>query len=309
MATVREPRAREKVRRAPRLRGRLLVAGVLCVTAIAGVFALLGRPYRGALPPDTRVGGIERGRPQRRRRGAAAGGVGAAGDPEGHGADVRLRPVPRLAGADPDRSRHRRRPPPRAQRGLRRADQGAARRGRVPRPRPPVPVRRPGARARPAPRAARRRGGAGRSGREGRAERLAEGRPRQGRDPDRPRRAGGVAASAAAARRAPGAAAAAGAAVGRQRLGAARAGRRHDAADDAPPGGAARSRLPDPPRRAGEGARLRARGRGGAPEADAAGDPRRDAPAVRHGRGAAAERPVRGRVDGRGRDRRLLRGS
>ena len=61
MATVREPRAREKVRRAPRLRGRLLVAGVLCVTAIAGVLALLGRPYRGALPPDTRVGGIELG--------------------------------------------------------------------------------------------------------------------------------------------------------------------------------------------------------------------------------------------------------
>jgi vancomycin resistance protein YoaR len=61
VATVRESPARERIRRARRPRGRLVVAAILCVTAVAGVVALLGRPYRDALPPDTRVGGIDVG--------------------------------------------------------------------------------------------------------------------------------------------------------------------------------------------------------------------------------------------------------
>jgi vancomycin resistance protein YoaR len=47
-----------RVRRSRRLPGRALVAGVLALTAIAGGLALLGRPYRGTVPPDTTIGGV-----------------------------------------------------------------------------------------------------------------------------------------------------------------------------------------------------------------------------------------------------------
>ena len=299
MATVRESPAREKVRRAPRLRGRLLVAAVLCVTAIAGVLALLGRPYRGTLPPDTRVGGIQVGG---RSDADAAQLLAASARPvidKGmvltSGSDrfpvslTRIRIAPDTGDAlrrarnvsFVDRIRARLGLGTSRDLDLRyRFDEQAL--ARVLRP------------ARRAVEVAPVEAGV----RVGQNGSLKVVRGKGGILIDRVA-AGGVAQPAAAAGRAARAAAAARAPVGRQRLGAARAGGRHDAADDAAPGGAARPRLPDPPRRAGEGARLRARGRGGAPEADAPGDPGRDAPAVRHRRGAAAERPVRRRHDRR----------
>ncbi len=59
MATARETPARDRVREAPRrLTRRLVVVVVLVVTALAGVLALLGRPYQDRLPPKVRVGGV-----------------------------------------------------------------------------------------------------------------------------------------------------------------------------------------------------------------------------------------------------------
>ena len=292
MPTVREPRARERSAGPRRRRGRLLVAGVLCVTAIAGVFALLGRPYRGALPPDTRVGGIELGG---RSDADAARLLAASAQP------VIRKGMVLTSGSDrfpvslarsriaPDTADALRRARNVGFVGRIRARLGAR---RLPRPRPPATGSTRRRSRAPAPRAARRRGGAGRSGGEGRAERLAEGRPRQGRDPDRPRRAGGVAASAAAARWAPRAAAAAGAAVGRHRLGAARLAAAADAADDAAPGGlpatatrSAATRCAKALDFAPEGGEVRLK-------LTRPADPAPDAPAVRHGRGASPERPL-----------------